>query len=223
MSWYSGGKVPPLHDGHATLSHYHIITTIQAYLTNKSQRKSDGNALYSQQTRGIGHVLVPCWASVADDGQLLNRHMVNGPYLLGCDHPYCWAKPERQYLLTLQVRRYWILALHGRIYLSTIIRKKSGTFQDMRYNNMFLSKGHNIHQKSVVHWNNYCSEVLSSVSLCVNDPLFSQIRISSALLQYNILMIPVVYLSHGPWLVNHTKALYLYKYLARYNLIIYSI
>ena len=36
-----------------------------------------------QQTRDIAHVLVQCWASVADDGPTLNQHMVNVPYLLG--------------------------------------------------------------------------------------------------------------------------------------------
>ena len=37
----------------------------------------------SQETRDIAHVLVQCWASVADDEQTLNQHMINVPCLLG--------------------------------------------------------------------------------------------------------------------------------------------
>ena len=37
----------------------------------------------AQQTRDIAHVLVQCWASVADDGPTLNQHMGNVPCLLG--------------------------------------------------------------------------------------------------------------------------------------------
>ena len=38
---------------------------------------------YSQQTRGVDHVLVQCWFIVCDAGPTLNQHMVNSPCLLG--------------------------------------------------------------------------------------------------------------------------------------------
>ena len=38
-------------------------------------RPQNNNIPYTKQTRDIAHVLVQCWASVADDGPTLNQHM----------------------------------------------------------------------------------------------------------------------------------------------------
>ena len=54
---------------------------------NPADTRRSSNAVLvvglSQQTRDIDHVLVQCWASVADDGPTLNQQMVNVPCLLG--------------------------------------------------------------------------------------------------------------------------------------------